>query len=222
MAEQYEIPLFPLNTVLFPGMILPLRIFEERYKLMLKQCIAETKPFGVVLLKSGRAEGAFNGQIYNIGTTAQITQVNPMADETYNVLTLGMKRFRLIEAYQTHPYLTAIVEDYPLTNGNTPEAISGSLRLLHLIEKYLDSFRKLGKLPFRIDQVPTDPITLAFLTAIMLPVSNDDKQSLLSVVDIPELLREEFQLMRYETHMTQILANEPQAPTHSTSSFSLN
>ncbi len=222
MAEQYEIPLFPLNTVLFPGMILPLRIFEERYKLMLKQCIAEAKPFGVVLLKSGPAEGTFSGQIYNIGTTAQITQVNPMVDETYNILTLGMKRFRLIEAYQVHPYLSAIVEDYPLTNGNTPEAISGSLRLLHLIEKYLDSFRKVGKLPFRIDQVPTDPITLAFLTAIMLPVSNDDKQSLLSVVDIPELLREEFDLMRYETHMTQILANEPQAPIHPTSSFSLN
>ncbi|MBI5930662.1 MAG: LON peptidase substrate-binding domain-containing protein [Chloroflexi bacterium] len=222
MAEQYEIPLFPLNTVLFPGMILPLRIFEERYKLMLKQCIADSKPFGVVLLKTGQAEGAFSGEIYSIGTTAQITQVNTLADDTYNILTLGVKRFRLIETYQTHPYLSAIVEDYPLTNGTAPEAVSGSLRLLHLIERYLEAFRKIGKLPFRIDQVPKDPITLAFLTAIMLPVSNDDKQSLLSVVDIPELLREEFRLMRYETHMTRILADEPQAPTHPTSSFSLN
>lgn len=221
MAEQYEIPLFPLNTVLFPGMILPLRIFEERYKLMLKACIAEAKPFGIILLKSGRAEGPLTGDIYHIGTTAQITQVNALADDTYNILTLGVKRFRLLKIYQMSPYITGMVEDYPLTNGDTPEAIKGSMRLLRLIEKYLEIFRKIGKLPFRIDQVPHDPITLAFLTAIMLPVSNEDKQLLLSVVDIPDLLREEHRLMRYEAQMTQILADEPQE-MEMAGSFSLN
>jgi uncharacterized protein len=221
VAEQYEIALFPLNTVLFPGMILPLRIFEERYKAMLKMCIAEAKPFGVILLKSGRAEGPLTDDIYSIGTTAQITQVNALADDTYNILTLGVNRFRLLKIYQTHPYITAMVEDYPHANGNSPEAIKGSMRLLRLIEKYLEIFRKIGKLPFRIDQVPHDPITLAFLTAIMLPVSNEDKQLLLSVVDIPDLLHEEHRLMRYEAQMTQILADEPQE-MEMAGSFSLN
>ena len=57
MIDAIELPLFPLNTVLFPGQVLPLHIFEERYRLMIRRCLAEDLPFGVVLIKRGRRGG---------------------------------------------------------------------------------------------------------------------------------------------------------------------
>jgi Lon protease-like protein len=69
-----KVPLFPLNLVLFPGQNLPLHIFEERYKAMLKKCLAEQSPFGIALIRdSGRA---FRGSPHNTGTVARVLLVD--------------------------------------------------------------------------------------------------------------------------------------------------
>ncbi|HQF70729.1 MAG TPA: LON peptidase substrate-binding domain-containing protein, partial [Promineifilum sp.] len=69
---MYELPLFPLNLVLFPGMPLPLHIFEERYKEMVADCLRENRPFGVVLIAEGRAEGGAPARPHVVGCTAEI------------------------------------------------------------------------------------------------------------------------------------------------------
>ena len=69
-----DLPLFPLNTVLFPGMVLPLHIFEERYKLMINHCLEEERPFGVLLIREGKEVGS--GAVpYQVGTTTMIAVI---------------------------------------------------------------------------------------------------------------------------------------------------
>ena len=73
IADPEELRLFPLNMVLFPGGSLPLRIFEERYKLMIGECLKGSLPFGVVLIKEGIEVGGLASP-HQVGTTARITK----------------------------------------------------------------------------------------------------------------------------------------------------
>lgn len=100
------LPLFPLNTVLCPGVALPLHIFETRYRLMVGRCMERGEPFGVVLLREGRETGPFSGRIAEVGTTAAIRQVGRYPDGRYDIVTVGERRFRILEVdADTEPYL---------------------------------------------------------------------------------------------------------------------
>ena len=82
---MYELPLFPLNTVLFPGMPIKLHIFEERYKLMISRCYTEGQPFGVALIKSGNEVGR-KAEPFLVGCTAVITELEPLPDGRMNIV----------------------------------------------------------------------------------------------------------------------------------------
>ncbi|MCY4365219.1 MAG: LON peptidase substrate-binding domain-containing protein [Chloroflexi bacterium] len=99
-----ELPLFPLNLVLFPGMRLPLHIFEERYKAMIGDCIDRETPFGVVLIKEGPEVGG-PAEPFRIGTSARVTQVQRLEEGRMNLLALGERRFDLVEIVQEEPHM---------------------------------------------------------------------------------------------------------------------
>ena len=99
-----ELPLFPLNLVLFPGMRLPLHIFEERYKAMIGDCIDRDAPFGVVLIREGPEVGG-PAEPFRIGTSARITQVQRLEEGRMNLLALGERRFDLVEIVQEVPHM---------------------------------------------------------------------------------------------------------------------
>src|SRR5207248_5482663 len=103
------LPLFPLNTVLFPGMPLPLHIFEERYKLMIGRCIEDERPFGVVLIQSGPEVGG-PAVPHKVGTTAHIAAVKRADDGRMNLIAIGQERFQIREGVRQEPYLIARVE----------------------------------------------------------------------------------------------------------------
>jgi len=99
-----DLRLFPLQTVLFPSMRLPIHIFEERYRLMISECIEESAPFGVLLIKSGPEVGP--GAVpFDVGTTARILNVEYLDDGRMNLLTIGERRFRTVAINTTQPYL---------------------------------------------------------------------------------------------------------------------
>jgi len=104
-----DIPLFPLNTVLFPGNTIPLHIFEERYKLMIGECIAEKRPFGVILIREGEEVGG-PAEPVEVGTTARIIDVQNLEDGKLNVTVLGEQRFRVLGVRRREPYLVGDVE----------------------------------------------------------------------------------------------------------------
>jgi Lon protease-like protein len=90
-----ELPLFPLRSVLCPGIALPLHIFEDRYRLMIERCLERSEPFGVVLIHSGHEVGSPPSEIAEIGTTAAIRQADRHPDGRLDIVTVGERRFRI-------------------------------------------------------------------------------------------------------------------------------
>src|SRR5687767_13844296 len=101
-----ELPLFPLNTVLFPAMPLKLHIFEERYKTMINECIDNNSPFGVLLIDTGADSGGPLAKPHLIGCTAHITRVQRLPFGRMNIMAVGRERFRVNALFQNKPYLS--------------------------------------------------------------------------------------------------------------------
>ena len=133
-----ELALFPLNLVLFPGMRLPLHIFEERYKAMIGACIAEEEPFGILLIKEGQESGE-PAEPVQVGTTARITQVNRLEDGRMNILTQGERRFELVEIIQTRPHMVGLVRYLEEEPGEVLESI-----LVEIREEYATFLKQLA------------------------------------------------------------------------------
>src|SRR5215510_3379524 len=110
MLGEMEISLFPLpNLVLFPNIIVPLHIFEERYKLMINSCVDSNEVFGLVLLRSG-AEEESEDTIHRVGVTARIVEVERLEEGRMNILCEGETRFRIFRLTQQAPFWKGIVE----------------------------------------------------------------------------------------------------------------
>lgn len=107
-----QLRLFPLRTVLFPGMPLSLQVFEDRYRTLVAECIEADEPFGVVLIRDGPEVGG-NAIPHGMGTTARITRLAPMRDGRLALEAIGERRFRVLELLEDQPYLGAEV-DYPV------------------------------------------------------------------------------------------------------------
>src|SRR5919206_5035298 len=106
---ERELPLFPLHVVLFPGMRLPLHIFEDRYKLMIGTCMVTDETFGVALIRSGQEVGG-PAEVFRVGTTARIASMERLPQGRMNLVVVGGERFRIVERLQTQPYLLGSVE----------------------------------------------------------------------------------------------------------------
>lgn len=107
-----ELPLFPLHSVLCPGIALPLHIFEPRYREMVGHCLETGSPFGVVLIRDGREVGPLAGHIADVGTTAAIRQAGRYPDGRLDIVTVGETRFRIVSVDSAgSPYLVGTVEE---------------------------------------------------------------------------------------------------------------
>jgi uncharacterized protein len=94
---MFELPLFPLNTVLFPGMPIQLYIFEQRYKEMIHDCLKSSQPFGVVLIRNGKEANSHLAEPHYVGCSARILDVEPLEEGRMNLVALGQQRFRILE-----------------------------------------------------------------------------------------------------------------------------
>src|ERR1700685_2667026 len=114
MAEL--LPLFPLGTVLYPGMVLPLHIFEERYRQLVQDLLERPEPrrFGVIAIRKGRETGIEGVQsLYDVGCTAVLRRAERHDDGRFDIVTVGTQRFRLTRLDESRPYLQGEVEMLP-------------------------------------------------------------------------------------------------------------
>lgn len=197
MAELREMPLFPLHTVLFPGMVLPLHIFEPRYKLMISACVKENKPFGVALIKEGQEVGG-PARTYAFGTSAYITQIEQLEGERMNIQAVGFQRFKLHEVREDRPYMVGVVEDSPVPGEDDPLVGPTAEMLAPLLEAYLGSLKKVSALGLSFDEIPREGRALAYLTAIMLPLRTNEKQLLLESDNLLAMLTMQVTFVRRE------------------------
>ncbi|HXF62006.1 MAG TPA: LON peptidase substrate-binding domain-containing protein [Caldilineaceae bacterium] len=192
-----DLPLFPLNVVLFPGMVLPLHIFEPRYLEMINRCLDEEIPFGVVLIQEGHEVGGA-ARPYMVGTAARIMRVERLVDERMNITVVGTQRFRILELNRSRSYLSAAVSHFPAINGSTRIAMDMAQKVRPKIIEYVELLSKASQTKLKLDRLPEDPTTLAFLVAIALQINNRDKQQLLEIPGIPEMLDRERYLLSLE------------------------
>jgi len=163
-----RIPLFPLEVVLFPGIPLPLHIFEPRYKLMVRRCLGEQSEFGVIL---ARADG-----MARVGCTAEIIKVvKEYEDGRMDILTIGQNAYRVLEVFNQQPYLEAAVE-YLQEETSSPRA-EMQTRLLELYERC--HALVYGRKP-QSPEASTE-CSVTFQIANDLPLDLDCKQELLEI-----------------------------------------
>jgi Lon protease-like protein len=173
-----ELPLFPLNSVLFPGTPLSLHIFEERYKLMLRRCIDANEPFGVVLIKSGSEVGRV-AVPHLVGCSALVTDVEALDGGRMNITAVGVERFRTVSFEHNQPYLVGKVETFPLPIER-PDVIRRSGRQLRpWIARYLGMIEQSEKVQVNLKELPHDSLGLAYYAAALLRTPLAQKQDLL-------------------------------------------
>ena len=186
-SSAMEMPLFTLNVVLFPGMALPLHIFEPRYREMINRCLDENLAFGVVLIKEGSEVGG-DAQPHRVGTAARIVQVDRQPDGRMNIQVVGTRRFLIETLSRDRPYLTGRVRRFPVTDGDTKLAMERAHQVRPKIMRYVELLTKATGVQLKLDRLPEDATSLAFLTAITLQAPPEDKHRLLALPGVPQLL----------------------------------
>lgn len=205
-----EIPLFPLHTVLFPGMPLQLHIFEERYKQMVAYCQRTDSPFGVVLIRQGLEAAGPLATPFSVGCTAQIKHLEPLEHGRFDLTAVGLERFHIRELKEGKPYLVGMVEEFPLFTEETPEVLAAESRLRPWLERYVRSLTQDEHVESAIENFPSDPLGLAYLAAVIVQVPPLQKQVLLEVERCVDLLEQMRPLYRREVALIEtILRTQP-------------
>jgi Lon protease-like protein len=194
-----ELPLFPLNTVLFPGVPIHLHIFEERYKRMIGMCLNERWPFGVVLIRRGAEALGPLAEPHTVGCTAAIINVQPLEEGRMNIVAIGQERFRILSLdSRAFPYLVGQVQPFPIEVGDHVKlARQGSELRRQVIRLMQTQLTAMGK-SLDESRLPEDPLELAYLAASVLQISTDQKQQLLQLVRAEEMVARVLEIYRRE------------------------
>jgi uncharacterized protein len=236
------LPLFPLSTVLYPGMVLPLHIFEDRYRQLVRDLLAGPQPpaFGVIAIREGRETGIDGvSALFPVGCTAVLREVQRYPDGRYDIATAGARRFRLASLQDSGPYLRGEVEylaesvgdeDAAQTEaGIVRSAFGGYLRALSALAEHdpaRDSAPAAPAVPgggesISVPELPGEPIALSYAVAAAMIVDLPDKQALLAEPDAARRLAAERVLLAKETTMLRRLTSAP-APNLRYSPYSNN
>jgi Lon protease-like protein len=185
-----DLPLFPLNTVVFPGWPMPLHIFEPRYKEMVRYCVEEQQPFGIVLVEEGAAEFDTAVIPHKIGCTVAITQIQRTEDGRLYIMTVGQERFRIHNLKHHKPYLVGEVEMLDFVDEDKKVLKTAVQDLRPLVIDYFSALAQVSEdVELDAAQIPSDPEELSYLAAAILQVSLATKQSMLGARKASNLLK---------------------------------
>ena len=204
-----KLPLFPLNTVLFPGSPLHLHIFEERYKEMVDHCIEYKMPFGVTLIKKGVEAFGPLAEPFRIGCTANIYQVQELKSGSMNIVVYGQDRFRILSiSRDEQPYLTGRIKLYPLSTYNRDGLLENRDQLSTYVHRYTGNLIKAGISQMDIEEIPENPINLANFAAAALKIPPLEKQRLLSFDSVDQLISELLAVYQRELVLVETFMDE--------------
>jgi Lon protease-like protein len=230
-----RLPLFPLNAVLFPGLVLPLNVFEERYRTLMRELLktdeSEPRRFAVVAVRDGHElaptapglpdqsavpeRGPTDGfgpepldAFHKVGCVADAATIRERPDGSFEVMATGTTRIRLLSVDTSGPYLTAEVEELPEETGEGASTLAeGVLRAFRSYQKRLAGARE--RTLATGDDLPDEPSVVSYLIAAAAVLDTPSKQRLLEAPNTAARLREELKLLRAETAVIRHLPSLP-------------
>jgi hypothetical protein len=206
------LPLFPLGAVLYPGMLLPLHIFEERYRQLVRDLLdgAEPRRFGVIAIRKGRETG-IDGvhSLYEIGCTATLRRVEEREDGRFDVVSVGTRRFRLLTLDRTRPYLQGEVEMLADEPADPAEAGPAVRMIQAAFREYLDALTEWGGATVRLEDLPDEPELLSFIVAAAMVIDLPERQAMLAEPDTLRRLALQRALLSRETAMLRTTTSRP-------------
>ena len=203
-----NLPLFPLNTVLFPGGTIPLQVFEPRYLRLIDDCLNSDSKFGVVLIKEGKEVGGPSVPM-SIGTIAKITSVKNLPNNRLLVTSIGTDRFNILEILKDDPYMVATVD---VQNEQTNEEIEDQTlkEATRLTGEYLQTLLAMqgGWIKNPSSSLPEKPLDLSFFMAQLIQQPASDQQKMLETTstinrlsDCTNIIKSESQKLVARTKM---------------------
>ena len=212
-AVTGPLPLFPLGMVLFPGLVLPLHVFEDRYRVLIRDLLElpeDERRFGVVAIREGREVGSDGiTALHEVGCTAQLRQVETYDDGRADLVTVGADRFRLTTLHDDKPYFTADVEWLPEDDDHLAEAGLLDVAVRSSFGDYLAALSGASGGEVELPDLPAEPLVLSYLIAATMLLDLDDRQGLLAEPDGRARLRRELSLLRREAAFLRVLAAAP-------------
>jgi len=227
------LPLFPLGTVLYPGLVLPLHIFEQRYRQLVADLLAGPEPrqFGVIAIRHGRETGIDGvSALFGTGCTAVLQSAERHDDGRYDLVTVGAERFRLLsltgpgqpvqltgqgelshsrEAGDESTYLSGDVELLPDEIGDEAEATVVLPTVERAFRSYLGLLADRGGAQISIPELPDEPILMSYLIAAAVVADLPVKQGLLEEPDALQRLIAERALLTREMQLLRSLTATP-------------
>jgi Lon protease-like protein len=195
--------MFPLGSVLFPHAILPLHVFEPRYRLMTERCLADDATFGVVLIERGSEVGGGDTR-FEVGTLARIVQAGRFDDGRYALVAVGEQRVRVATWLPDDPYPRAEVEALDDATGDVAPADLDEVtrRLQRVLALHAELGAPVPAAP--VELTVDDPARASFEAAALAPIGPLDAQALLELDDagarvarLVELLAEAQQVLEF-------------------------
>ena len=222
------LPMFPLTTVLFPGMRLPLHIFEQRYRQLVRDLLDQAEPrrFGVIAIRKGRETGA-NGvtALHEVGCVATVRQVKPLDDGRSDLVVVGTERFRLLALDRSLPYfqgeIESLTEELSQAEDGARIAALAAQRVQVAFRAYLNALADRGGGVITVADLPDEPLLLSYIVGAAMIIDLPERQALLAAPDALTRLRAERSLLAREIGMLRATTSRP-APDFTREGYSPN
>jgi len=193
--------MFPLGSVLFPHALLPLHVFEDRYRVLVERCLADDDPFGVVLIERGSEVGGGDVR-FSVGTLARIVQAGRFDDGRYALVATGVQRCRIREWLADDPFPRAHVDVLPESSDPDGAVLIPEVTLL--LRRVMALHAQLGAaVPSEPIELAVDPVRASFEAAALAPIGPLDAQRLLELDDAGERLARLVDLLADEASMLE-------------------
>jgi Lon protease-like protein len=206
------LPLFPLGTVLYPGLLLPLNIFEERYRRLVRDLLDGPEPrrFGVIAIRKGRETGVDGiSALHEVGCTATLREVAEQEDGGFHLVTVGTQRFRLTSLDSSMPYLQGEVELLEEQVGDEAAAGLAAQAVQRGFRGYVEALASRESAEVTVPELPDEPLLLSYLVAASMILDLPVRQQLLAEPDAERRLGAERTLLARETTMLRSLTATP-------------
>jgi Lon protease-like protein len=203
--------MFPLNAVIFPGVSVPLNVFEDRYRALVHHLLRVEDPaqrlFGSVGIREGYEIGEHGAQsLFRVGCKVQLTEVEPRPDGTFSIVAVGLERIQLERLDTTGAFPVGHVVDRPEQAGSVPPDLLDQAR--EVFTAYRTALAEIRTDPYT-GELPQDPSYLSWTLAACAPLPLHERQALLEAEDAAHRLRMVTELLRTELRAMNVLPSLP-------------